>query len=260
MMLRRLVLIVLAGMVLLTTVPTAQAPEFDFYPDFRRWSQTLPSTTSREEAAKQYRAKLQTEGVAASEVERRITLIKTRRQDLENDYWNRFFTIDKPAFNTEPNAFLVSVVADRKPGRALDVGMGEGRNALYLAKLGWDVTGIDPAEKALALAAQRAQTMGVKLHTVPALAQDFDFGREHWDLILYSWVPPTQPTTRLIAALKPNGLIVVEHGEDWLPLNGLLKSFEALRILRYENELAPSDFFRRREMQVVRMLAEKPAP
>ena len=42
-------------------------------------------------------------------------------------------------------------------------------------------------------------------------------------------------------------------------MNGLLKAFEPLRVLRYENQLASSDFFRRREMQVVRLLAEKPA-
>ena len=56
----------------------------------------------------------------------------------------------------------------RKPGKALDVGMGEGRNALYLAKLGWDVTGFDPADKVVALAAQRAKTMGLALKTGPA--------------------------------------------------------------------------------------------
>ena len=258
MVVKRLMLLTLAVMVLIAPLSTAQVREFDFYSDFRQWWQSRRTTTSPEAGLEQYREKLRTEGIAASEIDRRVTLIQTRRQDLENDFWNRFFTIDKPAFNTEPNAFLVSVVADRKVGRALDVGMGEGRNALYLAKLGWDVTGIDPADKAVALAAQRAQTMGLKLRTIVASDHEFDFGREQWDLILFSWVPPTQPTARLIEALKPGGLMVVEHGEEWLPMNGLLKAFEPLRVLRYENQLASSDFFRRREMQVVRLLAEKP--
>jgi Tellurite resistance protein TehB len=96
--------------------------------------------TSPEGVLDRYREKLKSEGVTPSEIDRRVTLIQTKRQALENDFWNRFFTIEKPTFNTEPNAFLVSVVEGRAPGRALDVGMGEGRNALYLAKLGWDLT------------------------------------------------------------------------------------------------------------------------
>jgi methylase of polypeptide subunit release factors len=225
---RKIVLLTLTAVMLFAALLAAQTPEFDFYPEFRRWRQALPATTSQDAALEQYREKLRIEGTAAPEIDRRVTLIQTRRAELENDYWNRVFTVEKPTFNTEPNAFLVSVAEKRTVGKALDVGMGDGRNALYLAQLGWDVTGFDPADKAVALAAQRAQMLGVKLHTIVARDQDFDFGREMWDLIL-------------------------------LPMNGLLKAFEALRILRYENALAPSDFFGRREMQVVRLLAEKPA-
>ena len=138
----------------------AQVNEFDFYASFRTWIRELPMAVRRQddEVVRLYREKLGKDGVAPAEIERRATLVRTRRNDMEADYWNRFFTSPNPGFNTEPNAFLVSVAEKRKPGRALDVGMGEGRNALYLAKLGWDVTGFDPAEKAVALAQERAKS------------------------------------------------------------------------------------------------------
>ena len=54
---------------------------------------------------------------------------------------NRALTSNSPRINWKPNAFLVEMVKNRKPGRALDVGMGQGRNALWLAGQGWDTTG-----------------------------------------------------------------------------------------------------------------------
>jgi hypothetical protein len=98
------------------------------------------------------------------------------------------------------------------------------------------------------------------MRTIVSLDKDFDFGRQQWDLILFSWVSPSDSGPRVLDALKPHGIVVVEAGRDWFPLNGLLRSFQPLRVLRYEDEPAPSDFFGRREMHVVRLLAEKPAP
>lgn len=252
-------LVLIAAVVACATL-AAQNPEYDFYPEFRKWAQGagFGGRAGAETALQRYREKLAAEGVPAAEIERRLTLIRTKRQELENDFWNRFFTTEKPTFNTEPNAFLVSVAGKRKPGTALDVGMGEGRNALYLAKLGWDVTGFDPADKAVALAQQRAASMKLKLRTVVALDTEFDFGKEQWDLILYSWVPPTATAARAIEGLRPGGIVVVEAGRGWFPPNGLLKMFEPLRVLHYSDERAASDFFGRAEMFVVRLEAEKP--
>ena len=244
-------------------IVSAQIPEYDFYSSFRSWSRQLTPAErgSIDTVLEKYRQKLTSQGVEPAEIERRVTLIRSNRQALENDFWNRFFTVTKdPGFNTEPNAFLVSIAEGRKPGKALDVGMGEGRNALYLAKLGWDVTGVDPADKAVALAQQRATKLGVKITTVIGLDVDFDYGRDQWDLILYSWVPPTQTAARVVQGLKPGGIVVVEAGRSWFPMNGLVEMFKPLRILHYTDGRAASDFFNRQEMDVVRLCAEKPAP
>jgi SAM-dependent methyltransferase len=98
----------------------------------------------------------------------------------------------------------------------------------------------------------------LKLRTEVALDSTFDFGRESWDLILYSWVPPVASAAKAVQALRPGGIVVVEAGRDWFPSNALLTTFRGLRVLHYEERVAPSDFFNRREMPVVRLVAEKP--
>ena len=254
--------LLLIGAVLSPAGGRAQVKEFDFYEAFRQWRMTLPAAERNqvEEVLRRYREKLVQEGVEPGEIERRATLVRTRRNELENDFWNRFFTAPNPGFNTEPNAFLVSVVENRKPGRALDVGMGEGRNALYLARLGWQVTGFDPAEKAVALADERAKKLGLRITTAVTVDTEFDFGSEQWDLILYSWVAPGPSARKAIQGLKPGGVVVIESGSMLFPNKHLLLEwFKPLRVLQHTEERARADFFERREMDVIRFLAEKPA-
>ena len=239
----------------------AQIKDFDFYASFRTWLRELPAPVRRQddEVVRRYREQLAKDGVDPTEIERRATLVRTRRNDLEADYWNRFFTSPNPGFNTEPNAFLVSVAEKRKPGRALDVGMGEGRNALYLAKLGWDVTGFDPAEKAVALARERAKTLGLTIKTETVVDADFDFGKEQWDLILYSWVAPVRSAAKAIDGLRPGGVIVVESSTALMPNKDiLLQWFKPLRVLQHTQEAGKSDFFGRQDQEIIRFLAEKP--
>jgi SAM-dependent methyltransferase len=252
-------LVVVVGTFLLAP-SIAQVKEYDFYPEFRKWWFALPAEQRRplDKVVDLYRQRLAGERVADEEIARRTTLIRTKTQDLERDFWNRYFTVDKPAFNTAPNSFLVSVVDRRRPGRALDVGMGEGRNSLYLAKLGWDVTGFDPADRAVALARQRATLLGLKLRAEVFVDREFDFRKEHWDLILLSWIPPNE-SSRIIQALRPSGIVIFEGPRFWFERNRLLKLFDGLRILRYEDEITKGDYFQDGEMPVVRLVAEKPA-
>src|SRR5579872_4622328 len=78
--------------------------------------------------------------------------------------YNRIYTgKEGNIFSRKPNAFLVEVTRGRKPGKVLDVGMGQGRNSLYLAQHGWDVTGFDPADEGVRLARAEAAHLGVKL-------------------------------------------------------------------------------------------------
>ena len=97
------------------------------------------------------------------------------------------------------------------PGKALDVGMGQGRNAIRLAQQGWDVTGFDPADKAVALAQETAKKLGVQLKTEIKGAEDFDFGDSRWDLILVSYAGGREMQGALQKALKPGGILIIER-------------------------------------------------
>jgi len=242
----------------------AQNPDYDFYPEFRRWAQQLRAADrSLRDAAilPRYAEKLRGEGTAPPEIERRLNLIKTSRNGLEDDFWNRYFAHGQGVYNTAPNSFLTEVLEGLKPGSALDYGMGEGRNALYLAKAGWQVAGFDPAAEAVALAQRRAKELGLKLDTATVRDSQYDFGKERFDLLLFSWVQPTAEFTPKVAgSLRTGGIVMVECPADWFPRNGLLKVLDALQVVRYEIVNAKADFFNRRDMDVIRLVARKPAP
>ena len=127
----------------------AQKPEYDFYADYRAFASTQYAKNrgvALGQVVEAYVAKLKSEGVPEGEIARRKSLLTTAREKLDADRWNRFYQDSNALYNREPNGFLMEVVADRTPGVALDYGMGTGRNALYLAKLGWKVYGFDLSE------------------------------------------------------------------------------------------------------------------
>lgn len=247
--------------VLFTAVASGQKPEYDFYEEFRgtfkpRMHAERPSITN-DEIIKKYAAKLRSEGVAGSEIDRRTGLLRDEPHVLESDHYNRFYTDPESKFNRAPNAFLMEVAIGRKPGIALDYGMGEGRNSIYLAQLGWDVYGFDPADAAVALAQGRANRLGLTLNTEAIRDIEYEFGRERFDLILFSWTMPLVPVERVIGSLKPGGIVVVEVAANFVGPNGMLKMFDSLQVMRYEIVQAKADFYNQQEVEVVRMVATK---
>ena len=215
-----------AGLLLiaiLTFVPTARAPaavaqssaaaqtaDADVYEKFRAWIGSQPREAQQADPLEAYRKVLTAAGVPAAEVERQLRVIDQQGQRLEIDRWNRILTSPNPGFNVKPNAFLVEMVRGVTPGQALDVGMGQGRNAIYLAQQGWTVTGFDPADKAVAAARQAARSSGVTLTTHVLRDDEFDFGRDKWDLIVLSYVGIRGLIPKLYDSLKPGGRVVTE--------------------------------------------------
>jgi 2-polyprenyl-3-methyl-5-hydroxy-6-metoxy-1,4-benzoquinol methylase len=195
------------------------------------------------------------------------TEVETLRQ-----YWNRVYSGQGEQFNPHPNAFLQDMVYRLRPGRALDLGMGQGRNALFLAEEGWEVTGVDIAEEGLEIAGREAERRGLRLDLVHEDAYRFDIGRERWDLIalIYFDVRPLLP--RLVEGLRPGGLIVIEafHQEAavhnvgpevrW-ETNQLVELFleQGFTVVRYEDTRGLADFGKM-ETRLVRLAARKPAP
>jgi SAM-dependent methyltransferase len=191
--------------------------------------------------------------------------------------WNYLLTdslMRARMLNEKPNALLVETVKNRKPGTALDADMGEGRNAIYLAQQGWQVTGVDIAEKALAYAQARAQKEGVKLRTEVADMAKYDWGTNKWDLIVLSYAGGREYAPRVFKALKPGGIVVLEAfhmdatnqlqvvGGDYrvfFNTNELPKLYgdAGLKIVRYEEPIGTADFTKK-QLRLVKMVAQKP--
>lgn len=260
----------LIGLVLLWGAGFNQAPAQNVCQEFSTWYQAHRSVAN---PAAAYRSELISRGLSAAEADKRfVELFRVMDScpQVAALNFDSIYSREKMPFRTEPNAFLVESTKDVKPGRALDVPMGQGRNAIYLAKTGWEVTGFDISSKGLAAARAAAELAGVKIQTVLQGWQDFDFGTEKWDLIVmsYAWVPIDDPAfvKRLLAGLRPAGLLVFEHyltnKSGVVPggpkPNELFRSFgNDLRILRYEDIETVSDWQNQSTARVARLLASK---
>ncbi len=131
--------------------------------------------------------------------------------------WDARYSEPGHAYGTRPNDFLVEAARRFLPpgGEILSLGEGEGRNAVYLAGLGFRVTGLDASpvglEKARALAARQ----GVSIETVVADLAAYPFGVGRWDGIVSIWCHlPSAVRQRVhhsvVEALRPGGVFVLE--------------------------------------------------
>jgi SAM-dependent methyltransferase len=201
----------LPGTLFFSSLVFGQKPEYEFCAGFKDFASAQhvanPSVTPRK-ARSAYAAKLKSEGIAESEIARRLQLLATGTGQLEGDRYNRIYLESQPPFNQEPNHFLMKVVAGRKPGTALDYPMGAGRNAIYLAKPGWKVSGFDQSDVGVAMAQKRARELGLNLDVQAVPDDKYNFGKERFDLILFSWSMPLIDVQTVIDSLKPGGIVV----------------------------------------------------
>lgn len=249
----------------------AQAGDEALWREFLKWYESRPVEDTNPRLS--YLEELRRRGVKQEEIERRgqalERLVRTRWLELMPRFFDRTYKSGEPRFNPRPNAWLVECVKGLKPGRALDIDMGQGRNAVFLAEAGWDVTGFDSSKEGVAVAQRAARAAGVKLRALDARHEDFDYGTAQWDLVVmtYAWVEVRGPlTAKIVASLKPGGRLVYEQmvetsgGEGaapWLPLAGEApKIFGALQVVQYEEVTARADWSWRPE-RLVRLVAEK---
>ena len=120
------------------------------------------------------------------------------------------------------DALLLTALEGIVPGRALDMGCGDGSNAVWLAKRGWRVTGVDFSRKAMQAGRRNAAAAGAEVEFIVADAAAYQ-PQGHYDLItsFYIQLPPANGVAMLCnmrAALKPGGmLLLVSHDRSTPP-------------------------------------------
>lgn len=129
--------------------------------------------------------------------------------------WDQRYSEPGYTYGTTPNTFLVSVVNRIPPGRVLMLAEGEGRNAVYLASLGYRITAVDGSAVGLGKALELAAERGVSLTTIVADLDRFEIEPGQWDAIVscFCHIPSAIriPLHRkVVNGLKPGGVFVLE--------------------------------------------------
>ena len=197
-----------------------------------------------------YKERLQATGLTAAQVQERWASVT--RQAAADPEVTRLRTNLRYAGGwyegDPPSSALRDFVKGRAPGRALDCGMGSGRNAVLLASMGWQVTGLDLSDTAVEQARALAARAGVGIQAVQSTYAGFAWGKEQWDLIVNvdaqdGFGTPNWPASStffsapLVDSLTPRGVLYVEahiNADGVNRLGGLGRLFPALRVLKEE--------------------------
>jgi len=130
--------------------------------------------------------------------------------------WDRRYADQAQLWSGQPNGALVAEVAGLTPGRVLDVGCGEGADAVWLASGGWDVTALEVSGVALARAAGHARDAGVAVRWVHAGLAEAMLSPGSFDLVSAQYpallrTPDAAAERALLAAVAPGGVLLLVH-------------------------------------------------
>ena len=161
-------------------------------------------------------------------------------------HWEEKYAAPDLISGMSPCAFLAEHLTLIPRGRALDIATGEGRNAIFLARNGFVVEGVDLSYAALLKAKVRANQEGVLLMLIQADLTQFHLLPNRYDLIVNVNYLQRSLVPQIKASLKPHGMVLFEtflidqaavgHPRDpahFLRHNELLDLFRDLRVLRY---------------------------
>src|SRR5271169_6812324 len=132
---------------------------------------------------------------------------------MEIHDWNdRYRLRERPAEDLDPapTPLLVETAAGLKPGKALDLACGAGRNALWLAEHGWEVTAVDGAPAAIEILRTRATERGLKIKTVVADLEKSEFEIEpfQWDLVAMCYYLQRNLFEPAKCGVAPGGVLI----------------------------------------------------
>ena len=184
---------------------------------------------------------------------------------MEINNWNkRYEARERSAedFDASPTPLLASAAANLTQGKALDLACGAGRNALWLAQQGWDVTAVDGAPAAIEILQKQATERALKVNAVVADLEKREFQIEpsRWNLIAICYYLQRNLFEPAKRGLVPGGLLIsithiTESGESDSPHRlypGQLKTyFAGWEILHYHEGKAHDAAHRRAVAEIV---------
>jgi SAM-dependent methyltransferase len=154
--------------------------------------------------------------------------------------WDQRYA-EKQQWSAEPNALVAELLGGLPPGRAVDLAAGEGRHALWLAGLGWQVTAVDFSEVGLARGRDRQAADRVDWVTADVTGWSAEPGSLDLVLVAYLHLPEADTTalfTRAIGWLAPGGRLLV-LGHDVENLTAGVGGPQEPAILHSVDRLAP---------------------
>lgn len=174
-------------------------------------------------------------------------LDSSRAAEEDKTRWDDKYATETYLFGRDPIPFLKDQVHLLPKGTALDLAMGEGRNGVFLATKGFQVTGVDISEAGFQKAHALAEENGVSITTVVADLEQYDIPAKTYDVILCTYYLQRDLFPKIVAALKPGGMAVIEtytvdhlrYRPDFnktylLERNELLTLLPGLRVLHYQ--------------------------
>ncbi len=138
----------------------------------------------------------------------------------QRDLWNERYEAKGSVWGLAPNQFVATELVGLEPCRILDLGAGQGRNAIWLAARGHQVTAVDVSDVAMQQAAELAERAGVEVDWVTANLSDWEPERQRFDLVLLAYMQAPPPLrvglhNKAAAALVPGGRVfVIAHHKD----------------------------------------------
>lgn len=200
------------------------------------------------------------------------------------EFWNERYACQDYAYGIEPNTFLESALVDFHPAKILFAAEGEGRNAVYAAKMGWQVAAFDQSEEGKKKADALAEKNGVQLDYRVFDLLNIDYPPASFDVLVLIFAHFPAPLRRsfhrkLLSFLRPSGILILEgFSKEHLKFNSinplaggpkdptmlfseqeLISDLQGMEILSLEEKqvFLQEGRFHRGESAVIRLIAKK---